>query len=124
MKINFDFDFETGCALDLKMAGAMKYCRHHSSRVTLLTYAIGDNGPTKYWLPGMALPAELVDVITNPHKYMMCAQNVEFDFLVWCLVFPKHLPAPLVLKVPKVQDMKDLMAIGNYFRIAHHVQFP
>ena len=115
MKIKFCFDFETRSRLDLKTIGGVRYAHHPSTEVTAISFTIGD-GPVKGWdiWEGKPLPYELYHVMSNPEVYEMIAHNIEFDYLIWTLVFSKNFQN---YKRPTVKDLHDNMAASNYFRL-------
>lgn len=113
--IPFCFDFETRSMLDLSEVGGVKYAMHSSTQVTAISFTIGD-GPVIGWdiWSGQPIPAELNDVMANPHKYLMVAHNLEFDYLIWTLVFKKKFH---MYTRPQVANLHDNMAGSNYFRL-------
>lgn len=127
-KIDFFFDFETRSRMDLPDVGAVKYCLHESTEVTLLTWCFGRTGMVKEWRKGWPVPAEILDVAYFPEKYKFIAHNIGFDFLVWSLVFSRSIPD---LVRPTIDDIEDNMAISTHFRIgaslenaAHTLKLP
>jgi DNA polymerase bacteriophage-type len=112
--IDFHFDFETRSRIDLKAAGTVRYATDPSTEATLLTWCFGRTGSIKYWSLGNPVPAELIDVATNPDKYRFNAFNIGFDYLIWTLVFSRVVPG---LVRPKIQNLEDTMAISCHFRM-------
>lgn len=112
---HFFFDFETRSMLDLTTVGAVNYCMHPSTQVTAISWCV-DNGPVKGWdiWSGLPIPQELKDLARNPEAHMHIAHNVEFDYLVWTLVFAKNFPGYIR---PSVKNIHDNMAVSNYFRL-------
>lgn len=110
-------DFETRSRADIKKVGTVNYATHPSTEATLLTYAFGRSGSIKVWKRGDPIPADLIDVMVNPHKYRMIAHNIFFDYLIWTMVFSKLLPAHHVFKRPEIQNLEDNMALTSYFRV-------
>ena len=118
-KIDFFFDFETRSRLDLKKAGSVRYCTDPSTEVTLLTWCFGRIGRIQEWRLGQPIPAELLDVAHNPHKYKLIAHNVGFDYLVWTLVFSRVIPG---MVRPKIEDIEDAMAVTTHFRVGSKLE--
>lgn len=112
---DFFFDFESTSMADLPTVGAVNYCMHPSTRATAISWAV-DDGPIKGWdiWSGLPIPEELKDIAANPDAYRFIAHNVEFDYLVWTLVFAKNFPG---YKRPQVKNIHDNMAVSNYFRL-------
>lgn len=113
--IPFCFDFETRSMLDLTEVGGVKYAMHSSTQVTAISFTIGD-GPVIGWdiWQGSPIPRELDDVMANPHKYLMVAHNIEFDYLIWTIVFSKLFRT---YTRPQIANLHDNMAASNYFRL-------
>ena len=113
MLIDFFYDVETYCELDLKEVNTPKYVLHPSADLTLLTYALGRTGVVKSWVPGSPIPADLLHVAENPHLYRMIAWNIAFDYLVWTVVLKKYIPT---LVRPQIENIEDGMALSCHFR--------
>lgn len=111
--IDFHFDKETQSYLNLSKVGAVNYVNHHSSGITLITWCFGRTGTIRAWRLGQPIPAELIHVAMNPHLYRFIAWNVEFDFLVWTVLFRKLVPA---LVRPQIENIEDAMALSVHFR--------
>lgn len=111
----FYFDFETRSKVDLKVVGAVNYAMHLSTQVTAISWTI-DNGPLKGWdlWCGRPVDPELIDVIQNPYKYLFVAHNIEFDYLIWTLVFANKFEGYVR---PQVPNLHDNMAVSNYYRL-------
>jgi len=114
MLIDFFFDFETRSRSDLKKNGSVRYATDPSTEATLLTWTFGRCAPIKAWRKGHQIPAEIVDVAQNPHKYHFIAHNVAFDYLIWTQVFSKHF---YNFKAPKIENLSDNMAHTSHFRV-------
>jgi len=112
---DFYFDFETRSKVDLTEVGAVNYAHHPSTQVTAISWCV-DNGPVKGWdiWDGTPIPQELKTLATQPDIHRHCAHNVEFDYLIWTLVFAKNFPG---YKRPSVKNIHDNMAVSNYFRL-------
>ena len=113
-KIDFFHDFETRSHLDLSEVGALIYALHPTTEATLLTWCFGRTGQVKSWRRGQPIPAEILDVAFNPHKYRLIAHNLPFDYLIWTLVFSKLIPG---MVRPAIADLEDNMAITTHFRV-------
>jgi len=111
----FFFDFETRSMVDLTVVGAVNYAMHPSTQVTAISWCI-DNGPVKGWdiWDGTPIPQELKSLGATPDEFMHIAHNVEFDYLIWTLVFAKNFP---MYKRPAIKNIHDNMAVSNYFRL-------
>jgi DNA polymerase bacteriophage-type len=83
------FDIETRSTADLKKVGAYKYARHPSTEVHCVTYAVGDHGPVKLWLPGDAVPEPFVSA--QEARWICVAHNAIFDWLILQhILVPRH----------------------------------
>lgn len=111
----FFFDFETRSKVDLEEVGAVNYAMHPSTQVTAISWCV-DNGPVKGWdiWDGTQIPQELSIVYGNPDDYRFIAHNIEFDYLIWTLVFSRNFPG---YKRPSIKNLHDNMSVSNYFRL-------
>lgn len=115
MLVDFVFDFETRSHIDLKKVGGVRYALDKSTEVTLLTYTFDKFTTIKYWLPNTPVPADLMDVLVNSHKYHFIAWNIAFDFLVWTQVLPRHLSFVKFGDIP-MRNITDAAAVSNHYR--------
>ena len=53
-------DYETASAIDLTKVGLWRYARHPSTRVLILRYRFGHDGPVLPWKPGDEPPWDLL----------------------------------------------------------------
>lgn len=114
MKIDFHFDFETQSFIDLPQYGTVNYATHPSTRPTRLSYCFGRTGAVKLWRPlTEPVPADLLDVAINPHKYNFNAWNIFFDYMIWINVLPRFIPG---LVRPPLSNIHDSMALSCHFR--------
>lgn len=120
--IDFIFDTETFSELDLQVVGSVKYALHPSTALTFISYKFSAYDKLKYWSPyeGTPVPQDLIDVASHPEKYRFVAHNVEFDYLIWFLVFKKTINAPVVR--PPIANVHDNMAVSNYFRLGSSLE--
>lgn len=111
----FYFDFETRSKLDLKVVGGVRYAQHPSTQVTAIAWAI-DDAPLQGWdlWCGREIPAELKYIAAHPEEFLFIAHNIEFDYLIWTLVFARNFYG---YKRPEVKNLHDNMAVSNYFRL-------
>lgn len=107
----FFYDFETRSRQDLRKVGAAKYALCSSTEATLLTWAVGDE-PVKVWRLGQPIPADLLDVATNPQNYNFIAHNNEFDYLIWTSVFMKGYPRPPLSNITCTKGMTQRFGAG------------
>lgn len=110
MLIDFIFDFETRSRADLKDVGSVKYACDPSTEATLITYTFGRTSPIFAWRKGQVIPASLLDVMQNPHKYRFIAWNLGFDYMIWTQVFAKNYPRPILA------NLDDAMALSTEYR--------
>jgi DNA polymerase len=82
-------DFETRSEADLRVVGMYRYAQHPSTRVLLLSYQIGDDGPVRRWRPGYPFPQELVDYVASGGT--VGAHNGAFERRIWNTVFTRQL---------------------------------
>lgn len=112
---DFFFDFETSSMAILPEVGAVNYALHQSTHATAISWCV-DNGPLKGWdiWSGLPIPEELKYIAAHPEEFRFIAHNVEFDYLIWTLVFAKNFPG---YKRPSIKNIHDNMAVSNYFRL-------
>ncbi len=79
-------DFETRSAVDLKKAGAERYCEDLSTEVIGLTYW-ASNGKKKRWEKGDPDPVDLLEGLARGDKIK--AHNSRFERLVTNVVIPR-----------------------------------
>lgn len=79
-----NIDFETRSEIDVKKVGAYRYASDETTTLLCLAYDMGTNSPIKIWHPGLPLPSELFEAISNGSKVK--AHNAEFEYYVWNLV--------------------------------------
>ena len=70
-------DFETACALDLKLVGAAKYSEHPTFEVLCLCWDM--NGVAGYWRPGF--DGALYDLVDNTDTVFV--SHGSFEQYVW-----------------------------------------
>lgn len=75
-------DTETYSEADLKKVGVYLYAKHHSTEVTLFSYAIGHAAP-RCWdvTTGEPMPADLADALADP-SITVIARNANFDRII------------------------------------------
>lgn len=120
--IDFIFDVETYSELELKIVGSVKYALHPSTEITFISYKFSAYDRLKYWSPfeNTPVPADLLDVANHPEKYRFVAHNIEFDYLIWLLVFKKTINQAVVR--PPLSNVHDNMAASNYFRLGSSLE--
>jgi len=118
MLLDIFLDFETRSHADLKIVGPVNYAFDPSTQATVITWCFGRTGMVKAWRIGMPFPQELVDVAANPHKYNINAFNLQFDFLIWSVVFCRQFPEVRFVR-PQVENLSDTMAIAAHFRMGN-----
>jgi len=111
---DFIFDFETRSRLDLKEVGTVRYACHPSTEATLITYCFGKHGQVNVWRIGQPIPADLIEVASNPQNYNFIAFNVLFDYMIWMQSFLSRYgyavnPIPL-------HNIHDCMAVSAHYR--------
>lgn len=116
-RIDFHFDWESRCHLDLPTVGPVNYWTHHSAECTRLTWKFGRTGAVKIWRPlapfNEPIPADILDIAKHPERYNFIAWNVLFDYLGWiCWLLPK-VPGS---KRPPLESINDAMALSCHFR--------
>jgi len=112
---SFYYDFETRSRTDLIKHGAVRYASCPSTQVTAISWCI-DNGPLKGWdiWDGTNIPEEIKYIAAHPEEYLSIAHNMEFDYLIWTLVFANKFAE---YKRPQIKNLHDNMAVSNYFRL-------
>ena len=70
-------DFETRGRVDLRKIGAHKYAADPATEVICCAYAV-DDGPVQLWIPGDAVPVEIVEAPRNP-AWSVAAHGDHFE---------------------------------------------
>lgn len=80
--IELHIDYETYSKLDLKKVGNDVYSRHPSTKVLMASYAFGDAGEVKTWLPHEGpMPDELRRAFVDPNVRKI-AFNAAFEIAI------------------------------------------
>jgi DNA polymerase len=123
-------DFETKSRIDIKSAGAGKYCMDPSTEIICFAYAIDDRPVIGVW--GDRYPAIFDDLIRKGAVFS--AYNSFFEMMIWKHKWRRPLPpfrdtmakvcahglpwplgkAALALQIPDQKDIKGKMLINRY----------
>lgn len=104
-------DFETASACDLRSAGVYRYVEHPTTRIWLLGWRIGDEGPIERWYPGQAAPARLIQHVARGG--IVAAHGANFERVVWNGLLRRYDPSfPLLNAEQMTCTMARALAIG------------
>lgn len=80
-------DYETASAIDLTKVGLWRYAKHPSTRVLILRYRFGNEGPVLAWKPGDEPPWDLIAHIEGGGQVI--AHNAAFERMMTNVVLPR-----------------------------------
>lgn len=106
-----DLDYETRSEANLKVVGAFKYAKHHSTEILCFSYKINDE-PVRRWKPDTILPVRFLKLISDPTTQIV-AHNAMFEYAITKYVLPKMMKvdgAPVLYfhkyKIPTIEQYK------------------
>ena len=109
-------DLETSSALDLKTAGAHRYAKHPSTRVTCLSWARDGEDPLVWkWGDPVGPEFPIWDLISHINRGgTIRAWNAPFEFLLWNGTIARQFPGACPLKIEQLQDTMIQSAVWGF----------
>lgn len=100
-------DIESYSELDLADVGVYAYAQHPSTEILCLCYAIGA-GPTRRWLPGQPIPADLMDAMLAGARLRAWNSNFERVMLT------EHPGKTFGFPATRIEDWDCTMVLSAY----------